>query len=309
MYCKAKFGRGMGLGNRLFAWARCRIFAKRHGVRVIAPVWFRPGVGILLRGGIELDDPWQLFYSGLFRAHAGEIPAPMGAARTLGCEKICDQDLEESFLERPDRSFLERQDLLLVFQGYRGFFRPLAGFSDYIHAELRSITRARYLDRVDALGELPIVINIRHGADFPDSVIEGGLLKAGTKTPIPWFVRSLEAIREAVKADVPALIVSDARVEALRPLLAMPEVRLLRPTSPISDLLAVAKAKVLLASGSSSFSAWGAWLGQMPAISHPGQSLMEIWRYRAEKGQVSVEFDPANPSDAFLQQARGRLQA
>lgn len=313
MYCKARFGtrylgRGMGLGNRLFAWARCRVFAKRHGVRVISPVWFRPGFGMLIRGGIELNDPWQVFYSGLFKAHPDEIPSVLGSVLTLRYEEVCDQDLDESFLERPNASFLERPDLLLVFQGYRGFFRPLAGFSDYLHAELRSITRPHYLDRVDSLGDFPIAINIRHGADFPDAVITAGLLKAGTKTPIAWFVRSLEVIREAVNAKVPATIVSDARIEVLRPLLDMPEVRLLRPTSPITDLLALAKAKVLLTSGASSFSAWGAWLGQMPAISHPGQPLMETWRYRPEKGQISVEFDPAKPDEAFLQQAQSRLR-
>jgi hypothetical protein len=309
MYCKARFGtgllgRGMGLGNRLFAWARCRVFAKRHGVPVIAPIWFRPGFGLLLRGGIELNAMSQIFYSGLFRGHPREINPIAGAAITLLRREILDNQFEESFLAQPDPEFLARSDTVLVFHGIRGFFRPLAGYSDYIHDELKLITRPQFLDRVNALGELPIVINIRHGSDFPDPVIVNGRLQVGTKTPISWFVESLKRIREAVGNDVPAMIVSDAPRDVLKPLLDLPEMRLLRPTSPISDLLAVAKAKVLLGSGSSSFSAWGAWLGQMPAISHPGQPLMETWRYQAEKGQVSVEFDPANPHEGFLRQAK-----
>jgi hypothetical protein len=313
MFCKARFGtrylgRGMGLGNRLFAWARCRVFAKRHGIPVIAPVWFRPGFGTLIRGGVELNELAQIFYSGMFKAHPDEISTVRGAALTWTWKEVHDQTLDESFLEQPGQAFLDQPRVVLVFHGYRGFFRPLAGFSDYIHSELRLITQPKYLERVDALGDLPIVINIRHGNDFPDPVIINGKLQAGTKTPIDWFRRALEVLRDAVDYNVPAMIVSDARKDVLRPLLDLPEVRLLRPTSPISDLLTLAKARVLLASGSSSFSAWGAWLGQMPAISHPGQPLMETWRYQAEKGQVSVEFDPAHPHQAFLEQARAILR-
>lgn len=312
MYCRARFGtrylsRGSGLGNRLFAWARCRVFAKRHGIPVIAPVWFRPGLRLFFRGDAGPKRISEVFYSGLFKRHPNEIPPLRGSMLTWGCREICDDSLEESFLANPNPEFLQQKDTLLVFHGLRGFFRPLVGFSDYLHSELRLITEPRFVEMVDALGELPIVIHVRHAADFPETALVNGRLAAGARTPIAWFVESLQHLRAVAGPDIPATVVSDGPREALAPLLRLPEVRLHRPSSPIADLLIAARAKVLIASGASSFSAWGAWLGQMPAISHPGQPLMETWRYPAEKGQVSVEFDPARPDAQFLEDARRRL--
>ncbi len=295
----------MGFASRLFPWARCRVFARDHGVPTIAPMWFRPGFGKLLRGGIELDSFWQIFYSGLFRSHPNEIPTWAGFLLTLRCQKISDRALDSANCQQDVAELKERRDVLLVFSGDEEYFAPLIGHSEYIHAELKRVARPRFLKQVDDLGELPIVLNIRFGTDFPDPVIVDGQLKRGHKTPLPWFIESLRHIRAAAGYDVPAMIVSDAPTQALNALFELPNVRLLRPTSPMSDLLAVARAKVLLASGSSTFSAWGAWLGQMPAISHPGQPLLGPWRFEAEKGQVVVEFDPARPHPGFLTQVRG----
>ena len=42
--CLAPFPRGTGLGNRLFHWARVRVFCREHGLPMVAPRWWRPAL-------------------------------------------------------------------------------------------------------------------------------------------------------------------------------------------------------------------------------------------------------------------------
>jgi hypothetical protein len=88
-----------------------------------------------------------------------------------------------------------------------------------------------------------------------------------------WFVESLSGIRDICGFDVPAFVVSDASDRALADLLHMEAVTRVDTGSAIGDLLVLSKARLLIASGGSSFSAWAAFLGQMPTVSYPGQSL------------------------------------
>src|SRR2546425_10097984 len=72
VYCEVQFARGTGFGNKLFPWARCKIFSELHQVPMLAPVWFNPRIGPLLRGGIDLSAyHHQILLSGLF-ARSGE---------------------------------------------------------------------------------------------------------------------------------------------------------------------------------------------------------------------------------------------
>jgi hypothetical protein len=87
----------------------------------------------------------------------------------------------------------------------------------------------------------------------------------------------------------------------------MENVEFVRPGTAISDLLILSRGKVLLASGSSSFAAWGAFLGQMPSATHPGQPLSD-WNIVPEKGQFIGEVNPGSPPREFLDQARSCLQ-
>jgi hypothetical protein len=63
----------------------------------------------------------------------------------------------------------------------------------------------------------------------------------------------------------------------------------------------LARSQVLIGSGGSSFSAWASFLGEMPTVSHPGQSL--LWfKARLRKGQFVGELDPAAPPDHLMRQ-------
>jgi hypothetical protein len=189
---------------------------------------------------------------------------------------------------------------VVEFEGWREFFAPLLGWNERLLAELRLATRASHLATAERFPVVPIALNVRCGADFPPAPPGTRRLAFGQATPLPWFVAALRRVREAAGTCAPAFVVSDGGPDRLRPLLDEPSVTLVRPGCAISDLLVLSKARVLLASGSSSFSAWGAFLGGMPAASHPGQPLTD-WRLPdAADGPPRVEFDPESPEARFL---------
>src|SRR5688500_18711768 len=45
LYVRPRFTRGHGFGNRLFPWARARVFAATTGARFVTPLWTRFAVG------------------------------------------------------------------------------------------------------------------------------------------------------------------------------------------------------------------------------------------------------------------------
>ena len=92
---------------------------------------------------------------------------------------------------------------------------------------------------------------------------------------------------------------SDGQPHELRELLDEPGVELVTPASPISDMLLLSRAEVLIGSGGSSFSAWASFLGGMPTVSHPGQSLR--WFLKTiNPTQFVGELDPGAPTPEFL---------
>jgi glycosyl transferase family 11 len=121
--------------------------------------------------------------------------------------------------------------------------------------------------------EVTVGIHVRRG-DFVEARSEDDFIRrGGIRTPLDWFVQSIVAIRRMRGYAVPALVVSDAPDEALACLLQEEAVTRVDTGSAIGDLLVLSRAQLLIASGGSSFSAWAAFLGQMPTVSYPGQSL------------------------------------
>ncbi len=301
IYAKARFGRGllgvgMGLGNRLFPWARYRIFAHVNRVVGVAPVWTRPAISQLRRGGIDSSAFLrQIVLFRLFRRGADELGVLHGNLRMLSMPRL----EEPADPAQPIQGDVRGK---VIFEGWKDAFARLNGWNQFLSDELRTITRKQGIELADSFRDVRVAICVRCGNDFKDPPPNAVTLAGDEKTPIRWFVRCLSLIRKEIGMDVPAYVVSDGTAEQLRDLLAMPNVVFVRPGSAISDLLVLAKARVLLVSGSSSFAAWGSFLGQMPTISHPGQPL-SFWGMESRAGQFLGEFDPDHPSTEFISQA------
>lgn len=116
IYCQAILPRA-GLGNRLFAWARCCIFSHLRHIPMLAPSWFQVRPGALLRR--ELDPK---FYHNLFTRR----PDHIGGVRKLWLqlrgrhvpEPLSYTDPIESFGDRPT---------IVTFRGLKDFFGTLNG--------------------------------------------------------------------------------------------------------------------------------------------------------------------------------------
>ena len=307
LYCQPVFPRGTGFGNRLFIWARCRLFARTYGATMVSPIWFRPAVGQLFRGGIDYGSYLrQITLFRLFQKRAGDWGVVTGRLRTLATRRISEVELahEDWASDMPLASPVK-----VLFDAPVFDFRALNGEHEFLHEELRAITRRHFLKPFERLGEVPIGINIRMGNDFsPAPVLERtGRVGWLQKTPLSWFRDTLLVLREEIGYPAPAVVVSDGTPESLREILSLENVTHLRPGTAISDLLTLARSKVLLASGSSTFSAWAGFLGQMPAVTAPGHPLMRR-AMTPMRAQYIGDFDPVRPDPTFLEQARAALK-
>jgi hypothetical protein len=181
-------------------------------------------------------------------------------------------------------------------------FAGLNGHAPLLRRDLWAITRPRQLQRARSVPLAPIGINIRCGRDFrPPPAAGAGAEWIGwlQQTPLAWFMETLQAVRDLAGEPVPALVVSDGSEQQLRPLLDLPAVRLVRPTTAIIDLMVLSRTRLLLGSGSSSFSAWAAFLGQQTAITAPGHPFSR-WDLEPRAGQTLASFQPRQPDPQVL---------
>jgi hypothetical protein len=239
---------------------------------------------------------------GLFKKRIGDLGSIGGLVRT-GNIPIAP---EPSSLDALPPSSSTSSDIKVVFAGCKNNFLPFNRWHDYLLSELQLITKPKYLELADSCGEIPVALCVRCGNDFHEPTLDNGRLKPRQKTPVSWFIQCLQLIRHAVGYPCKAVVVSDGSKEQLRELLALDNMHFVRPGAAISDLLVLSRAKVLLGSGSSSFAAWGCFLGQMPSISHPGQPFND-WGISPTRGQYIGEFDPSDPSPQFMHEVRERL--
>lgn len=258
-YCAARFERGMGLGNRLYPWARCHLHSVQTGTPMLAPHWWwPPRVRPLFKElPSAVDFPGHLYVRGM-RA----LPEYIDGMRRVVIETTSRGKIRE-------------------FRGEGVRFQDLHGHERLLHAALRRISSSKV--------KLPpkyIAVHVRRG-DFSDAA----------RTPIEWFRDALRATRNAITNGIPAVVVSDGAVRDLVKLTNEPQVILVRTHVPLADMLVLAGGCVLLASGSS-FSAWAAFLGGMPAVTQPGHSLE--W-FGVRPRTFVGNFAPGENNQAFLQ--------
>jgi hypothetical protein len=303
LYCEAVFQRGFGLGNRLFPWARARVFASANEIPMLAPRWVSPRIMPLFRKGAEIHTyPRQVLLVGQLRPKDGDVT---GLTRSI---------VERSSEIRPEPSAFSARlvgDLrpgrhLIRFEGDltgTGRFKAIEGHDVFIRSELRAIIRKRWLDVAERTRDTPIGIHVRLG-DFRAGSTgsfrnKDGAFIGAMRTPLQWYVETLRIIRGALGSTWPAFVVSNGAPEEMEPLLQMEAVTFVRSQSPVSDMWSLANCRVLMASVGSCFSAWASFLGQMPTVVYP---LREAHAFPIENryGLYNGLFDPDRPDPAFL---------
>src|SRR5262249_15653281 len=115
--------------------------------------------------------------------------------------------------------------------------------------------------------------------------------KHNVTTPLEWFVAALKVVRAQALRSLPAVVTSDGTRDELAALLELDNVQVVSTGSAIGDLLLLSRSSVLLASVSS-FRGGASYLGKMPTLSYPGQSLGRLFQLESAPGQFVGEVDP-----------------
>ncbi len=267
----------------------------KNGIPMLAPTWTQIPIGPLLRWESDFR-----FYHNLFKKHPKDVRGWRRFwLRIMAREKTEPEDFS---CMKPPETF---RDIIILFKGQGDLFFRLNGWDQFLYKEIRAVTRDRWLQRADEVQEVPIGIHIRRG-DFREPDSPKDFYTTGSlKIPLSWFVESLRVIREFLGFPARAFLASDGTEDELGPLLAEENVVPVKIGSAIGDLLVLSKAKVLIASGSS-FSAWASFFGQMPTITHPGQSLTWV-KLINRKGYYVGEFNPSSPPQLFMDQVKAIL--
>ena len=268
---------GNGLGNLMFTWARCLAAARHHGWRVVWPTWgsFKPK-------NWRVNPYDHRTYFDLFRPHGQYVTGwrkPWLLARYRWIPEA--QALEAG---APPGSVVE-------FRGMDGMFAPFLDDHRLVYDELLKIARPQHLRALSDPDPAPVGIHVRRGDFVQQGSYEAMISQHNSLLPLDWYVGALRAVRAAAGRDIRAYVFSDGSSDELAPLLDLPAVERADYGSGLGDMLGLARSRLLIASGST-FSMWGSYLGQVPAIWHPGKLLMHLLLEHPEREIEWSEGDP-----------------
>ena len=133
------------------------------------------------------------------------------------------------------------------------FFRDLWPHANEVREWVRSQILPSAIDRVPDSMASSVAVHVRLG-DFP----------AHYRTPIAWYKRVIEAVRKCC-GDVDIQLFSDGTDQELAPLTAIPGVRRVFYGNALADIMAISRCGFLIGSDST-FSTWGAFLGNVPCV-------------------------------------------
>jgi hypothetical protein len=242
---------------------------------MLAPRWFKLRLGPYLR-----REPDKRRYERLFRS-AAYTRGPAKAVLLLRARAI-DESTASSM--DPDRVVVAR------FSGLGDCFKPLIGRAGLVGKELRRITRPNLLPET---ADAPfIAVHVRLG-DFADSL----------RQPLDWYRDAVVRTRADLGRGLWVRVYSDGGADELQPLLSLPGVEFVQGRPAITDLLDLSQASAIVGS-SSTFSMWGAFLGEVPTIWYPGR----MWQSATQDPQLQVEWGGDGPlPESFVSSVARRL--
>lgn len=256
-YTTSQYTNHTGLGSKLFAWGRAKVLQQAFEVKMLQQRWISiRGAGVT-RGGIDYSKILgKIYLLNNFKNDEGEIgwlEWQFKLKRQLPIVYV--NDLSEAF------EVLKGESKLIIFRWYGGhYFTDLEMYRLLLRESLQKITRSAVLKKI--IHPAPFIgINVRLGNDFvdPNSGQDGHL-----RTPMDWFLRNIDEVRKT-HGNLPIFVVSDGTHRQLAPFKKFSNVTLVNHNYAIQDLLFLAQASVYMGVGTSTFSAWASFLGNMPS--------------------------------------------
>ena len=218
---------GPGLDNCMFFAAKAYIYAKLHNATFIDPTWNKFSIGPYIRK--EKD---KRRYNSLFN-HIGIH----GFKKFLIIKGI---GVNKSKIK--------------AFSSLGNYFEDLDNYHDLINDLFAKITKAETVSLVQE-NELKnkVAIHVRLGDYLPQ-----------LRVSIEWYKGIVESILR-IKPKQEFVLFSDGNDNELHDLLQINNVKRVYYGNAFADIYAMSKCKMVIASDST-FSAWGAFLGEKPII-------------------------------------------
>jgi hypothetical protein len=185
---------------------------------------------------------------------------------------------------------------VVQFRGMEGMFAPFRDDHELVYGELLDLARPQHLSAFSDPDPAPIGIHVRRGDFVWYDTWEETISIHNSMLPTEWYVGAVQAVRSAIGRPTRAYLFSDGSEEELAPLLGLPNVERVHFGSGLADMLALTRCRLLITSGST-FSMWGSYLGQVPAIWHPGKRLMHLLLEHPER---EIEWLPGDPLPAWV---------
>jgi hypothetical protein len=273
---------GNGLGNLMFAWARALSASQRYGWRMVWPTW-----GSLKPKNWRVNPYDHRTYFDLFKPNDRYVTGwrkPWCLAR---------------YPWVPETEALEHgaaPGSVVQFRGMEGMFAPFRDDHELVYGELLDLARPQHLRAFSDPDPAPIGIHVRRGDFVWYDTWEETISIHNSMLPTEWYVGAVQAVRSAIGRQTRAYLFSDGSEEELAPLLGLPNVERVHFGSGLADMLALTRCRLLITSGST-FSMWGSYLGQVPAIWHPGKRLMHLLLEHPER---EIEWLPGDPLPAWV---------
>lgn len=280
--------RGVGLGNELTSWARAFL-----GAQVVDAHAMKPAFGLNKRRY------WRHFGTpryDWFLHQALEHLLPVVEFKEVDYLRHGGGNFVDAFRNFADTERLhDRSCYLLVTEGMWGGYRHIADARDFVFSTLyQSRFAVRNLLCIKQRlhqNKLVVAMHVRLG-DFGAAPHDFSDYRGRFNLALPlfWYINIAKSITTILGDKVQFLVVSDGSSEQLKPLLdVIPAVTTTDiPDSDCSDLLALAKADLLVCSVSS-YSAWAAFLSDAPYLwfepnlQHHDAGYYSIWGHEPEQ--------------------------
>ena len=304
---------GLGLGNMLFPYARAVLYARDHHLPLIWPTWNSIPAGQILR-----REKNKRFYNDLFTPKDAAVKDVSGENRLrviTGAEKnwlrmsrkhISEHDLSEQHILEQN---ILKGDRIIEFSGMEGEFAPLLGKENgtWLYEHLKSILQVKNRKALEFQPGKAVCMHVRLG-DFTrmngsgqtdeqkekwEEALRSGL--PNLSIPLEWYVDLVRQIRKKLGYEIHVYVFSDGTDTELETLLSLSGVERKTFGTAIADIMALAQAKLFIASGST-FSRWVRYLGQMNTITYPGQLGQKL----LEKDAGTFETEVVQLSDEIL---------
>lgn len=283
-----------GLGNLLWIWAKSLCWAHERGLPLLAPRWHYVEWRRYIKG-----IPDKRSYRGFFSS-SGYI---------CGFEKYLILATHKHVT--PDQFANVRSSCVIVFNTM-GAFTPLIGRHKFVAQKFYEMVNEPHLPDMSDVPSRFIGLHVRCG-DFqpynPEALAVG---KSNIRQPLEWYRDCLREGRRRIGVDLPAVVFSDGNARDLSLLLNEPGVQLSPCSSPLADLILMARSSLLIGSRSS-FSLWASYIGQMPVVYFRGaRPWHEAVVSSPEEHPLEVEWMPGDdlPDNlmerALRQQSRSR---